>query len=253
MGRPQRQARACCAPFEASGLALLEQFADMYGMDPQHRPATRTRAQIGRCRPGQPIRQRAPGGVTTPQHCHAADITVSAATRHHASPVNKYRGWNVSFIAICGDHCGGFSRRRDRRAHHQCGRGRPGQRAHRPAGPFFSESWEHKLPPPGADGRVFGVYSGYASDQHGAFDVTAGVAARQTHQALGAPPRWTLAPAPTWCFEPRPDAPLVIDAWGAVWRYFADHPQVQRRFGTDSRPARARTMWPSLACGVICC
>ena len=39
---------------------------------------------------------------------------------------------------------------------------------------FFSESWEHKLPPPGADGRVFGVYSGYASDQHGAFDVTAG-------------------------------------------------------------------------------
>ena len=37
---------------------------------------------------------------------------------------------------------------------------------------FFSESWEHRLPPPGADGRVFGVYSGYASDQHGAFDVT---------------------------------------------------------------------------------
>ncbi len=49
---------------------------------------------------------------------------------------------------------------------------------------FFSESWEHKLPPPGADGRVFGVYSGYASDQHGAFDVTAGVAAPANHQAL---------------------------------------------------------------------
>ena len=49
---------------------------------------------------------------------------------------------------------------------------------------FFSESWQHKLPPPGADGRVFGVYSGYASDQHGAFDVTAGVAAPANHQAL---------------------------------------------------------------------
>jgi len=26
---------------------------------------------------------------------------------------------------------------------------------------------------------------------------------------------------------------MVIDAWGDVWRYFAAHPQLPRRFGTD--------------------
>ena len=46
---------------------------------------------------------------------------------------------------------------------------------------------------------------------------------------------------------------LGIDAWGAVWRYFADHPQVQRRFGTDFEAYSARTMWRfTLVCGVIC-
>ncbi len=68
----------------------------------------------------------------------------------------------------------------------------------------------------------------------GAFDVTAGVAASADHQAFRAPPRWTLKPAPTWCLKREGQMPqLVIDAWGTVWRYFADHPQVQRRFGTD--------------------
>ena len=41
---------------------------------------------------------------------------------------------------------------------------------------FFSQSWERKLPSRGDDGRIFGVYSGYESNEHGAFDVTAGVA-----------------------------------------------------------------------------
>ena len=33
---------------------------------------------------------------------------------------------------------------------------------------FFSQSWERKLPVRGDDGRVFGVYSGYESNEHGA-------------------------------------------------------------------------------------
>ena len=99
---------------------------------------------------------------------------------------------------------------------------------------FFSESWEHKLPPPGADGRVFGVYSGYASDQHGAFDVTAGVAAPANHQALQGATTVDIEAGTYLVFEAEGQMPqLVIDAWGAVWRYFANHPQVQRRFGTD--------------------
>ena len=128
-----------------------------------------------------------------------------------------------------------FSRRRDRRAHHQCGRGRPGQRPHRPAvGPFLQRKLGTQAAPPGADGRVFGVYSGYASDQHGAFDVTAGVAAPADHQALQGATTVDIEAGTYLVFEAEGQMPqLVIDAWGAVWRYFADHPQVQRRFGTD--------------------
>ena len=31
---------------------------------------------------------------------------------------------------------------------------------------FFTESWARQLPGPGADGRLYGVYSAYESDQH---------------------------------------------------------------------------------------
>lgn len=99
---------------------------------------------------------------------------------------------------------------------------------------FFSESWARSLPGPGADGRLYGVYSAYESDQHGAFDVTAGVSA-----AVQAEP-----PVGTACVEVErgdylvfhgegPMPQMVIDAWGAVWRYFEAHPEVRRRFGTD--------------------
>ena len=81
---------------------------------------------------------------------------------------------------------------------------------------------------------MFGVYSGYASDQHGAFDVTAGVAAPANHQALQGATTVDIEAGTYLVFEAEGQMPqLVIDAWGAVWRYFADHPQVQRRFGTD--------------------
>lgn len=83
------KAEALLRAFEASG-STLEQFADMYGMDPRStgQQLERARKLAAAAQGGQPIRQH-PGGVTTPQHCHAADITVSAATRHHANPVNK--------------------------------------------------------------------------------------------------------------------------------------------------------------------
>ncbi|BEU94611.1 GyrI-like domain-containing protein [Acidovorax sp. DW039] len=99
---------------------------------------------------------------------------------------------------------------------------------------FFSESWEHKLPPPGNDGRVFGVYSRYESDHRGAFDVTAGVAAPSDHQPMPGATVVDVQAGDYLVFEAEGHMPqLVIDAWGAVWRYFEAHPEVQRRFGTD--------------------
>ena len=82
---------------------------------------------------------------------------------------------------------------------------------------FFSESWEHKLPRPAQDGQVFGVYSGYASDQHGAFDVTAGVAAPADHQGFAGATTVDIEAGTYLVFEAEGQMPqLVIDAWGAV-------------------------------------
>lgn len=99
---------------------------------------------------------------------------------------------------------------------------------------FFSESWEHKLPPPASDGRVFGVYSHYASDQYGEFDVLAGVAAPSDYQATPDASVVDIEAGNYLVFEAEGSMPqLVIDAWAAVWQYFEAYPQVQRRFGTD--------------------
>ena len=104
---------------------------------------------------------------------------------------------------------------------------------------FFSHSWERHLPAVGHDGRLFGVYSAYESDAHGAFDVTVGVAtdpgAGAAGYAGGEKIRRTPVLAGTYLVftgaGPMPQ--MVIDTWGAIWAYFARNPQVQRRFGTD--------------------
>ena len=103
---------------------------------------------------------------------------------------------------------------------------------------FFSQSWERALPRPGAgpgdDWRLFGVYSAYESDEHGAFDVTAGVAVALA--ALARPDAaWVEVQAGDYLvFSGQGAMPQgVIDTWGAIWRYFTENPQLRRRFGTD--------------------
>jgi len=103
---------------------------------------------------------------------------------------------------------------------------------------FFSQSWERKLPLRGDDGRVFGVYSAYESNQHGAFDVTAGV-------SVSAPDLVQLQDVPgAACvhieggdylvFTGEGEMPqMVIDTWMRVWQYFSENPQIRRRFSTD--------------------
>lgn len=101
---------------------------------------------------------------------------------------------------------------------------------------FFSESWEHKLPAAAQDGRIFGVYSAYESNEHGAYDVTAGVAANPS-EAQGEDAAVRVVPVEAGdylVFSGQGAMPqMVIDTWGQIWHYFAHNPRVRRRFGTD--------------------
>ena len=99
---------------------------------------------------------------------------------------------------------------------------------------FFSQSWERTLPGRGEEGRIFGVYSGYESDEHGAFDVTAGVAVPPPVAPVPGAVQIAVQAGDYLVFHGHGTMPqMVIDAWGEVWRYFAAHPQLPRRFGTD--------------------
>jgi predicted transcriptional regulator YdeE len=95
---------------------------------------------------------------------------------------------------------------------------------------FFSESWSRRLPGPGADGRLYGVYSAYANGPQGDFDVLAGV--RLENTAAHVQVEVQAGDYLVFAAEgPMPQA--VNDAWGAVGRHFAQHPQLRRRYGTD--------------------
>ena len=99
---------------------------------------------------------------------------------------------------------------------------------------FFSQSWERTLPGRGEEGRIFGVYSGYESDEHGAFDVTAGVAVPPPVAPVPGAVQIAVQAGDYLVFHRHGTMPqMVIDAWGEVWRYFAAYPQLPRRFGTD--------------------
>lgn len=99
---------------------------------------------------------------------------------------------------------------------------------------FFSESWARRLPGPGADGLLFGVYSAYESGQHGAFDVTAGVSAVGQAEPPVGTDRVEVQPGDYLVFHGEGTMPqMVTDAWATVWRYFEAHPEVRRRFATD--------------------
>ena len=100
---------------------------------------------------------------------------------------------------------------------------------------FFSQSWERSLPARGAaDDRIFGVYSGYESNEHGAFDVTACVAVPAPITPVAGAVQVSVQAGRYLVFAGQGEMPqAVIAAWQGVWRYFADNPQARRRFGTD--------------------
>ncbi|WP_392588449.1 GyrI-like domain-containing protein [Serratia ureilytica] len=72
---------------------------------------------------------------------------------------------------------------------------------------------------------VYGVYANYASDASGPFDVTAGCEAKSGLH---------IQPSRYLVFQARGAMPAaVIAGWQAIWTYFEQHPEIERRFLTD--------------------
>jgi predicted transcriptional regulator YdeE len=92
-------------------------------------------------------------------------------------------------------------------------------------GQFFATMGAGKISVAPNDSSIYGVYSHYESDAHGAFDVTAAVASfGQSHdEAINDQlVSFTIAGGDYLVFRTRgamPDA--VIQAWQHIWAYFA--------------------------------
>ncbi|UAN29800.1 effector binding domain-containing protein (plasmid) [Serratia ureilytica] len=72
---------------------------------------------------------------------------------------------------------------------------------------------------------VYGVYSNYVSGVSGVFDVTVG---NEGKSGL------YIQPGRYLVFQIRGIMPAaVIEGWQAIWAYFAQHPEIERRFLTD--------------------
>ena len=96
---------------------------------------------------------------------------------------------------------------------------------------FFQDRVAQSVPGYTAQSALYGVYSGYASDAHGAFDVTAAVQASEVPDGLVG----VAAPAGAYLvFEGQGAMPqTVLAVWGAVWQYFERAPAYPRRYAVD--------------------
>ncbi|MDP9526217.1 GyrI-like domain-containing protein [Pseudomonas protegens] len=96
---------------------------------------------------------------------------------------------------------------------------------------FYVEDLFNQITSRQADSFVYGVYSNYESDASGAFDVMAGVA---VSGASADYPSVQVQGGDYLVFSARGAMPdCVIQAWGLIWAYFQDNPQVRRAFATD--------------------
>lgn len=93
---------------------------------------------------------------------------------------------------------------------------------------FFGEETYRSTPGRTGDARIFGVYSGYESDAHGAFDVTVGVA------VSGATGSVAIEAGDYLVFMGQGEMPqMVIAAWQRIWQHFEAHPKIARRYRSD--------------------
>ena len=93
---------------------------------------------------------------------------------------------------------------------------------------FFDERVYDKMPNRIADMRLYGVYSSYEGDAHGAFDVTTGVAVAESPEAIH------IEGGDYLVFNGQGEMPqMVIAVWEAIWQYFDAHPEIRRRYQSD--------------------
>jgi predicted transcriptional regulator YdeE len=93
---------------------------------------------------------------------------------------------------------------------------------------FFGERVYEKTPHRVDDMRLFGVYSDYEADAHGAFDITTGVA------VADGPASVRIEGGDYLVFHGHGEMPqMVLAVWQAVWHYFDAHPEIQRRYKSD--------------------
>ncbi len=96
---------------------------------------------------------------------------------------------------------------------------------------FYVDNLFDKIAPRQTDSFVYGVYSNYESDASGHFDVTAGVA---LEGACAEYPTVQIQGGDYLVFSNKGEMPgCVIQAWGMIWAYFQDNPQVRRAYATD--------------------
>ncbi|CAN7303348.1 MULTISPECIES: GyrI-like domain-containing protein [unclassified Variovorax] len=78
------------------------------------------------------------------------------------------------------------------------------------------------------DMRLYGVYSAYESDAHGAFDITTGVA------VSGGPATVRIEAGDYLVFSGQGEMPqMVLAVWQSIWQYFEQHPEIKRTYRSD--------------------
>ncbi|RFA30521.1 hypothetical protein CAI21_05595 [Alkalilimnicola ehrlichii] len=97
---------------------------------------------------------------------------------------------------------------------------------------FYAGNVVEKIPDRKPDSPVYGVYSQYESDLHGAYTVTAGVAVPNRHSD-----DYQTAEVESGLYlvfagkGKLPEA--IIDTWSRVWAYFDGDAPYKRRYSSD--------------------
>jgi predicted transcriptional regulator YdeE len=99
-------------------------------------------------------------------------------------------------------------------------------------GPLWGQFYSSSL---ASQGSIYGVYSNYESDMHGAFDITAGVGGALVESANQGWQTLQVKAGDYLVFRHKGAMPqAVIDCWIQIWQYFSQpRSDVQRRYATD--------------------
>ena len=109
---------------------------------------------------------------------------------------------------------------------------------------FFGRDLMNSIPNREPNTPIYGVYSGYESDQHGLFDVNAGVRVSdvldndeplsETDTTINEFTNIDIEAGDYMAFPTTGDMPQrIIDGWGMVWAHFEGETTYKRRFTTD--------------------